>query len=697
MLQAHLGCVQYPDSVEFSKIRRQLHAERRAVFERLGRLVRAVIDCKGYDRDAIGTRNALELARALAAESWEGRATQLIQVPQIGPVGMRKLASRGIRSVLELADKDYDEIERLMSRQPPFGKDMKAHLDKFPRLDMDLEVVDRKVVSNDQEPVLIEVKATLRYLNRKGPPTWLNRWPALTFFVEAGKGVLAFFWRGSMKKLNPQSGHELRFAVGLHEPQDRVICYFTCEEIVGTIVSKTLQHNVPASVFPTRLSRYDTTPRRRSYVDEIDDPDNDGLDDADLIMAEERAMALVSKRQPPEQGCESVEEEYPPVEKVLNRSSSRNQPITRVLDDHWSYPHDTDEDKDNMTVEYREPVKLPNGKWQCNHPCSGGTYTKSGRPCTHKCCKEGLDKPRRRPFQHSKRKRSDSNTKKSAPVDSNESPLSQLCIKQAFERALSTTEDFQAKRVKANYPAPSNLAKPFPPQFFTWTIANCRSFNEKEFKKSEADCIDLSWTDDEDDLLAIAIGNGLHTPTETKTMTSAASNAHRAADVVNQKTGKSPVDKRTKDVSSVELDPDWFDDDLESLFGDEVSRFEGPRSTGSALTSKTKADFTLHDKITCNTTERHGGFPSVPQGCSKTDLLPGSHTQGASHPQARSIPSEETSDEIKVGSFIFCQASLEQDSLEQQIAPATSDEPAWLAEFDPELVDMFRGYVTFVD
>ena len=35
-----------------------------------------------------------------------------------------------------------------------------------------------------------------------------------------------------------------------------------------------------------------------------------------------------------------------------------------------------------------------NGKWMCQHYCRNGGPTKSGKPCSHKCCHEGVDKPR---------------------------------------------------------------------------------------------------------------------------------------------------------------------------------------------------------------------------------------------------------------------------------------------------------------
>ncbi|KAH9903858.1 hypothetical protein F4778DRAFT_102414 [Xylariomycetidae sp. FL2044] len=38
-----------------------------------------------------------------------------------------------------------------------------------------------------------------------------------------------------------------------------------------------------------------------------------------------------------------------------------------------------------------QDIQMPNGKWRCRHACSNGT--KSGKPCKHQCCHEGLDHP----------------------------------------------------------------------------------------------------------------------------------------------------------------------------------------------------------------------------------------------------------------------------------------------------------------
>ena len=40
-------------------------------------------------------------------------------------------------------------------------------------------------------------------------------------------------------------------------------------------------------------------------------------------------------------------------------------------------------------------VQMANGRFACNHVCRDGNPLKNGLPCKHKCCKEGLEKPRK--------------------------------------------------------------------------------------------------------------------------------------------------------------------------------------------------------------------------------------------------------------------------------------------------------------
>ncbi|KXX76301.1 ATP-dependent DNA helicase MER3 [Madurella mycetomatis] len=496
MIQAHLGCVQYPDSPDAAKVRHQLMVERKLVFERLNRLIRAVIDCKGHDRDSISTKSALELARAIAAESWESRATQLTQVPGIGPAGMRKLASQNIRTVLELADKSHDEIERLMSRQPPFGKNLQVHLERFPRLAMDVEMVGRNIQPRSQEPVMIDVKVTLRYLNRKGLPNWLQRVPPLTFFAESDDGILVYFWRGSIKKLESQSGFELRFSVGLRSVHQSINCHFSCEDIVGTMVSQSLEPNLPPSTFPSLPvatvceSGLHSKVRGRRYSD------NDGIDDVDLLLAVEQVLAHPSMTTEVKPIDRAEDDEYIPVEDLLNVSGSER--IKAVHDGERRSAAGSHGDEDGIpgtqTV-IGEPVQLPNGKWKCSHLCSGGVPTRSGKPCNHRCCKEGIDRPRKCPSQRPKR---------TAEELSAESMMGGTWSGrvQAQNRQPTNLTDIYAtgSQVKRQRVQPTNSrAKPaFASQSNRLLSVSEADWQSADFNTMDIEFIDLTFTDEED-------------------------------------------------------------------------------------------------------------------------------------------------------------------------------------------------------
>ena len=118
VVQTALGHVE----IEHGRMgQRNIMKHKRSVFEMMRRLARCFVECKGSDEDARGTRIGLELVRALSAESWEGRPTQLTQLRGLGPVFVRKLVSHDIKNVLQLAQLESWEIERILSRNKPFG------------------------------------------------------------------------------------------------------------------------------------------------------------------------------------------------------------------------------------------------------------------------------------------------------------------------------------------------------------------------------------------------------------------------------------------------------------------------------------------------------------------------------------------------------------------------------------------------
>ncbi len=378
MVQIHLGGVELPHDKEFGHLKREIACEKTAIFDRLNRLVRCVVDCKAFDGDGIGTRVGLELARAVAANSWENKPTQLNQIPGFGPVTVRRWISHGVHTVLGVADRDFLEMERISGRNPPYGKNLSTTLEKFPRLTLKAELMELpKQDSCGEGNVSIVVKAHLGHRNTKHAPSWNNKVPAVTFMVEVSDGSLAYFWRGNIKKLNADCGLELSFPVMLSGPAQVISCYFSCEEIVGTQIVKTFEPQIPASAFTcqARAQMRHRGPPKLNLLDS--DLDFEDVEDADMLDVLNSAN-LNSERASP--------------------SDYLGPPDTVVVvddDDDDGFPLIDDLiAKEPLPTTTTESRKMENGKWMCHHHCRNGAPTKSGKPCSHRCCHEGLDKPR---------------------------------------------------------------------------------------------------------------------------------------------------------------------------------------------------------------------------------------------------------------------------------------------------------------
>lgn len=371
LLQATLGCVDLSDVPE--PARRQIALDTTLLLERMHRLVRAIIECKASDLDGVTCRVALDLARSMAARAWEGKSMQLTQVSQLGPVFMRKFVASGITTVHDLAKAGASNIERILSRNPPFGKKMADELAHFPRLTLEARLATktpRGFDSDNRQPVA-RIDAILGFSNTIGKPKWRGKIPSVTFMAETTEGVLAHWWRGSIKRFKEEDNHKLslQFEVGLNSVTENVVCYFACEDIVGTLVTQRLEHGLPASAFPPRkrstsqLSQ--TSGKSAASLMDDDIGDNDLWD-------------------------------------ITNEGHDHSEECLVISEQNDDIAPSKDSEKENIPW---QPIQLPNGKFKCNHHCADvGLKNGNGRACAHRCCREGLDVPRKPKPSSSKRK-----------------------------------------------------------------------------------------------------------------------------------------------------------------------------------------------------------------------------------------------------------------------------------------------------
>lgn len=385
LLQAALGCVDVSDVPE--AVRRQINMDTGLLFERMHRLVRAVVECKASDLDGVTCRVALDLARSMAARTWEGKPMQLTQVPQIGPVFMRKFVASGITTVHDLVETGASNIERILSRNPPFGKKMADEIAHFPRLTLEARIaIETPWTFNQGKQPVARIDAVVGFSNTVGKPKWRGKIPSVTFMAETTEGVLAHWWRGSLKKFK-EDEHKLSlpFEVELSSVNEKIICHFSCEDIVGTVVTKTLEHGLPVSAFPSKestsqLSQTSGKSATSMMDDDIRDDDlleittNKGRNqsEADIVIPEDL----------------DGDSQWP-----MTNQNGKNHVDDQVQKQKANFPSSQDSEKDNTPW---QPIQLPNGKFKCNHLCAdAGLKNGNGKACAHRCCREGLDVPRK--------------------------------------------------------------------------------------------------------------------------------------------------------------------------------------------------------------------------------------------------------------------------------------------------------------
>lgn len=208
--------------------------EARHAMEHMQRLLECYIICTIADRNGHNTRIALELLRSIGARAWEGdhHPAQLCQVPDIGPVNMRKLVDKKVTTVRQLAELGPVSIERFLSKNPPAAMKIAETMRSFPMLAMKGQV--SRCSTGNRKAV---AQVTVAFANEGGPPRWRNRVPALTFLAETAEGDLLHIWRGKLQANRLE--HEMTFSVPIDEA-DEVLCYVACDEIVGTLVGAQL-------------------------------------------------------------------------------------------------------------------------------------------------------------------------------------------------------------------------------------------------------------------------------------------------------------------------------------------------------------------------------------------------------------------------------------------------------------------------
>lgn len=365
ILQAELGGASLPDGDNFRKHHQQHSTDKVLIFGHANRLIRCIIDCQIHLKDAISVRSALELGRSIAARAWDGTPRQLKQLPDIGDVSCRKLASRGINSIEKLLSKEPHQIEMALGKGTPFGTRLLAKLESFPRLRVSVKEMGREV--SNGRGALLKLKGEIGFLNASPPISFNKTQIYVCFLVEDSNGTLIDFRRFGACKIG--CGEEIFLSARLETPTNYIRCYVMCDEVVGTCTYAELKvDGLPRSTFPAGLGLSTKMPViARNERGAFDD---DGIADDDFAAVPGHDTVEI---------VEDIDQLLLAAEdnsRSANISTKRKQSVNN---------------NDIETVPPTEPEQLPNGRWTCNHLCKH-----KGIECKHKCCHEGVAKRRKR-------------------------------------------------------------------------------------------------------------------------------------------------------------------------------------------------------------------------------------------------------------------------------------------------------------
>ncbi|KAK5040369.1 ATP-dependent DNA helicase MER3 [Exophiala sideris] len=392
LIQAELGNVAIPDAENHRKHHQQHRLDKVTVFIHANRLIRCIIDCQIHRKDAVSVRNALELSRSLAAHVWDNTASQLRQVEGLGEVAVRKLASASINSIDTLINTEPCRIGLILGKNPPYGQTLLKKLESFPDLRVSIKETSRKTKGG--KGATINVVAQIGFLNNTAPLVYNRRLIYVCFLAETSHGELIDFRRCSAKTL--QGGEEIFLSVQLSKPTSHIKCYVMCDEVAGTCKYAELHlTDIPDSVYPRQQSVQTThsavpaeNRRNGRPVSTRDNEfDDGGIDDQDLLSVEAKGSKI--------DVIEDIEDILSAENKKKHLKTSKGPASGGI-----QAKHETDDDTEVST--FREPARLPNGRWTCQHDCN-----ERHKSCKHKCCREGVARPKRRPKEEPKIKHED--------------------------------------------------------------------------------------------------------------------------------------------------------------------------------------------------------------------------------------------------------------------------------------------------
>ncbi|KAL4985491.1 Sec63 Brl domain-containing protein [Aspergillus falconensis] len=238
LIQSELGAVEFPSGEQFQKHKFTFQQEKSIVFAHVNRVIRCIIDCQVHLKDSVTVRNALELARSLAARVWDHSPLQMKQIENINAAAVRKLVAHGIGSIEALEETEPHLIDIALSKNQAFVVSLRKPLADFPKLRVSVKMTGKVIEPGRSVRVLF--KAEIAFMNERCP-TDFQRWPVYVCFVaETSDGRLIDFRRisfntNSTSAIKLQRNYEIPLSIELKHQDECITCHVMCDDIARDI------------------------------------------------------------------------------------------------------------------------------------------------------------------------------------------------------------------------------------------------------------------------------------------------------------------------------------------------------------------------------------------------------------------------------------------------------------------------------
>jgi ATP-dependent DNA helicase HFM1/MER3 len=193
------------------------------IWKELPRITKGLVEVAIEKKDGLTCRSALEMLRCVSARAWENDPAVLKQLHGIGEKLCATLASKGVRSIADMAKQPAHRIENILNRNPPFGTKLRDQARSIPVFTLAL-----KVVKEDISTAGVRVSVDVSIAVQTDPkPVFPNKTSA-TVLVLTSDNAFIDFRRIPLQTLL-YATKTYRVSVILVKPSQKICAYVSCD------------------------------------------------------------------------------------------------------------------------------------------------------------------------------------------------------------------------------------------------------------------------------------------------------------------------------------------------------------------------------------------------------------------------------------------------------------------------------------